>query len=166
MYQLMVTSPQAEALLQADDYYLFSRTIFDAKVPRGYFSAADRAAYRQAWRQPGAITGGVNYYRAARFVEYFPEDERQRFLDQWAQPEMYAVGQQLYANKRTREVFGAPPAVPADDRLDDVSTTPFVCQPALSSVSTKSLGCSIKETGLRTACRTVGCSMCPTRVIA
>ena len=30
------------------------------------FSDADRAAYIAAWSQPGALTGGLNYYRAAR----------------------------------------------------------------------------------------------------
>jgi len=29
------------------------------------FTAADRAAYLEAWSQPGALTGGLNWYRAA-----------------------------------------------------------------------------------------------------
>jgi pimeloyl-ACP methyl ester carboxylesterase len=33
---------------------------------KGYFTEEDRAAYLEAWSQPGALTGGLNYYRAAR----------------------------------------------------------------------------------------------------
>src|SRR5262249_55400339 len=61
-YMLMVTCPQAEHILRAGDHYLFTLTVFgeDANVPPGYFTDADRAAYRQAWAQPGAIASGVN----------------------------------------------------------------------------------------------------------
>jgi pimeloyl-ACP methyl ester carboxylesterase len=33
----------------------------------GVFSEADKQAYIEAWSQPGALTGGLNYYRATRF---------------------------------------------------------------------------------------------------
>ncbi len=35
-------------------------------LKEGYFTEEDRNAYLQAWAQPGALTGGLNYYRAAR----------------------------------------------------------------------------------------------------
>ena len=31
----------------------------------GRLSEADRQAYLEAWSQPGALTGALNYYRAA-----------------------------------------------------------------------------------------------------
>ena len=31
----------------------------------GVFTEADKQAYIAAWSQPGALTGGLNYYRAA-----------------------------------------------------------------------------------------------------
>jgi pimeloyl-ACP methyl ester carboxylesterase len=34
-------------------------------LQQGYFGPEDREAYLQAWSQPGALTGGLNYYRAA-----------------------------------------------------------------------------------------------------
>jgi len=37
-------------------------------LERGYFNEADRQAYLEAWSQPGALTGGLNYYRAARLL--------------------------------------------------------------------------------------------------
>jgi pimeloyl-ACP methyl ester carboxylesterase len=36
------------------------------------FSPEDRAAYREAWSRPGALTGGLNYYRAARVEPPLP----------------------------------------------------------------------------------------------
>jgi len=32
----------------------------------GAFTAEDKAEYLKAWSQPGALTGGLNYYRASR----------------------------------------------------------------------------------------------------
>ncbi|MBM4454647.1 MAG: alpha/beta hydrolase [Chloroflexi bacterium] len=34
-------------------------------LKEGYFNEEDRKAYIEAWSQPGALTGGLNYYRAA-----------------------------------------------------------------------------------------------------
>jgi pimeloyl-ACP methyl ester carboxylesterase len=62
-YMLTFRSPEAEAILSADNYArlveVLSRDLGDR------FTAADRAAYRAAWSQPGALTGGLNWYRAA-----------------------------------------------------------------------------------------------------
>ncbi len=35
-------------------------------LERGYFTEADHAAFVEAWSQPGALTGSLNYYRAMR----------------------------------------------------------------------------------------------------
>lgn len=62
-YMLTFRSPEAEAILSADNYTrmveMFRRELGDR------FTDADRAAYIEAWSQPGALTGGLNYYRAA-----------------------------------------------------------------------------------------------------
>ena len=62
-YMLTFRSAEAEGLLSADNYArlveVLSRDLGDR------FTAADRAAYLEAWSQPGALTGGLNYYRAA-----------------------------------------------------------------------------------------------------
>ena len=123
MYQLMVTCPQAEQILCAGDYYLFDLTVFgnDVQVPLHYFSEADRAAYHAAWAQPGAITGGVNYYRAARLTDYFSTADRQSFLDTWTHPEHNIGGERFFEGLRPVDVFGAAAAPPVDDRHDDVS---------------------------------------------
>jgi pimeloyl-ACP methyl ester carboxylesterase len=63
-YMQFFRSPQAEAVLSANGYAplvdMMRRTLGER------FSDADRAAYVEAWSQPGALTGGLNYYRAAR----------------------------------------------------------------------------------------------------
>ena len=62
-YMLMFRTPEAEALLSADNYAPLIEALSRDLGER--FTAADRAAYREAWSQPGALTGGLNYYRAA-----------------------------------------------------------------------------------------------------
>jgi len=65
-YMLMFRSPEAEAMLSANNFALFQEGILGEGLRRGYFTEADRRAYVEAWSQPGALTGGLNYYRAAR----------------------------------------------------------------------------------------------------
>jgi epoxide hydrolase 4 len=122
MYQLMVICPQAEQILRAGDYYLFDLTVFgaNAEVPPGYFTDADRAAYHHAWAQPGAISGGVNYYRAAGLLDYFSAADRQSFLDTWTHPDWKTAGERFFDGLQPTDVFGTPTPPPADERHDDV----------------------------------------------
>ncbi len=65
-YMLMFRSPQAEATLSANNYAFLAQAVLGAGLKSGAFSEADKQAYLAAWSQPGALTGGLNYYRAAR----------------------------------------------------------------------------------------------------
>jgi pimeloyl-ACP methyl ester carboxylesterase len=65
-YMLMFRSPQAEQILSADNYAALVQAVLGEGLKQGYFTEADRQAYVEAWSQPGALTGGLNYYRAAR----------------------------------------------------------------------------------------------------
>lgn len=65
-YMLMFRSPQAEQILSANSYAFLVEAVLAEGLRQGYFSEEDRAAYLSAWSQPGALTGGLNYYRAAR----------------------------------------------------------------------------------------------------
>jgi pimeloyl-ACP methyl ester carboxylesterase len=123
MYQLMLTSPQAEQILAAGDYYLYNLTVFGefAQVPPGYFSQADRQAYHQAWSQPGVIRASVNYYRAAHLLDYFTEADRQAFLDTWTQPDWMSAEERCYAGLRPIDVWGEMRPLPTDDLHDDAS---------------------------------------------
>lgn len=62
---LLFRSPQAEQILSADNYARLVKTVLSEGLEGGYFTEADRAAYLEAWSQLGALTGGLNYYRAS-----------------------------------------------------------------------------------------------------
>src|SRR5213594_62228 len=61
-YMLTFRSAEAESLLAANDY---ARMVAMFTQDGAWFTDADRAEYLVAWSQPGALTGGLNYYRAA-----------------------------------------------------------------------------------------------------
>jgi len=65
-YMLVFRSPQAERILSADDYVVLVDAVLGEGLKQGYFTEEDRKAYIEAWSQPGALTGGLNYYRAVR----------------------------------------------------------------------------------------------------
>jgi len=69
-YILVFQSQETEKNLSTDGFAM----LFDAIVtPEMAFSDEDRKMYLDAWSQPGALTGGLNYYRAA--VLKPPENE-------------------------------------------------------------------------------------------
>jgi pimeloyl-ACP methyl ester carboxylesterase len=65
-YMLLFRSEQAEEVLSANDYAVLESAVLKGTSRPGVFTAEDRKAYLEAWSQPGALTGGLNYYRAAR----------------------------------------------------------------------------------------------------
>ena len=65
-YMLMFRSPQAEQTLSANNYAALVQVVLGEGLKNGTFTEADKEAYIAAWSQPGALTGGLNYYRAAR----------------------------------------------------------------------------------------------------
>ena len=68
MLSLSDPPPGPEERLAADDFeFLFS--MLERIGGGAELSEEERGAYREAWSQPGALTGGINYYRAARMGE-------------------------------------------------------------------------------------------------
>lgn len=65
-YMLIFRSPQAEQMLSANDYSALVGAVLGQGLKDGVFTEADKKAYIDAWSQPGALTGGLNYYRAAQ----------------------------------------------------------------------------------------------------
>ena len=65
MYTRMFQSPKTEALLSANNYQALVDTIMKDERTQAHFTGADKQAYLAAWAQPGALTGMLNYYRAA-----------------------------------------------------------------------------------------------------
>jgi pimeloyl-ACP methyl ester carboxylesterase len=65
-YMLLFRSPDAEQILSANGFAPLAEGVLGEGLKHGYLTQDDRNAYLEAWSQPGALTGGLNYYRAAR----------------------------------------------------------------------------------------------------
>src|SRR5579872_4215882 len=65
-YMLMFRSAQAEQTLSANNYVALVNAVLGAGLKDGVFTEDDKQEYIKAWSQPGALTGGLNYYRANR----------------------------------------------------------------------------------------------------
>jgi pimeloyl-ACP methyl ester carboxylesterase len=63
-YMLMFRGPQAEQTLTTNNYGFLVNAVLGSGVKNGVFTEDDKQAYIRAWSQPGALTGGLNYYRA------------------------------------------------------------------------------------------------------
>jgi len=60
-YVLFFRTQNAEAFLSANDYQNLFGVVITSEME---FDDDDRQLYRNAWSQPRALTGGLNYYRA------------------------------------------------------------------------------------------------------
>jgi pimeloyl-ACP methyl ester carboxylesterase len=65
----------AEDMLARDNYALLLNSVLKDGIERGYFTEEDKKAYIGAWSQPGALTGGLNYYRAAHLGSFTGESD-------------------------------------------------------------------------------------------
>lgn len=65
-YMLAFRSAKAEEMLSANDFAVLDEKVLGDLLRTGRLGEEDRRAYHAAWAQPGALTGGLNYYRAAR----------------------------------------------------------------------------------------------------
>ena len=65
-YMQAFRSDRGEELLSRDDFGAFRQNILAPGRAAGHLSDADVDAYLAAWRQPGGLAGGLNYYRANR----------------------------------------------------------------------------------------------------
>ncbi len=63
-YMLMFRSAGAEKMLSDNNYAGLVNAVLGAGLKNGTFTEDDKGAYIKAWSQPGALTGGLNYYRA------------------------------------------------------------------------------------------------------
>lgn len=65
-YILKYRRPGIEGVLAAKNFARLVDTVLTDGSQAGFFGEEDRKAYVEAWSQPGALTGGLNYYRASR----------------------------------------------------------------------------------------------------
>jgi pimeloyl-ACP methyl ester carboxylesterase len=64
-YMLKLRSPDAEQLLTGNNCQWLRNEIIDTLQKKGALSVHEAEEWVAVWRQPGTITGGLNYYRAS-----------------------------------------------------------------------------------------------------
>jgi pimeloyl-ACP methyl ester carboxylesterase len=64
-YMDIFRSHQAEQILSANNFDILANKVMVFGSQNGLLPE-DKPAYIKAWSQPGALTGGLNYYRANR----------------------------------------------------------------------------------------------------
>jgi epoxide hydrolase 4 len=69
MIELSKPSPEPEEMLAANDFAMVERIMGRIGGAGARLSEDEWAAYHEAWSQPGALSGGLNYYRAAKMGE-------------------------------------------------------------------------------------------------
>ncbi len=80
-YILVHRTPEAEQILSRDNYGELAKSLLQDGLKQGYFTEEDSKAYLAAWSQPGALTGGLNYYRAARLGPFTGEGDHMLSMD-------------------------------------------------------------------------------------
>jgi pimeloyl-ACP methyl ester carboxylesterase len=63
-YIHMLRASDSEELLSRDDFQPMFDVMVGGSTRPETFTDQDRAAYRESWRRPGALTAALNYYRA------------------------------------------------------------------------------------------------------
>ena len=72
-YMLFFQVPELpEWLLRRDNFALIERSMRRLAADPDFISAEEIAKYKESWREPGALTGALNYYRANVFDKFFP----------------------------------------------------------------------------------------------
>ena len=74
-YILVHRTPEAEDILTRNNYAILVSNLLKDGIEEGYFTEEDKEAYIEAWSQPGALTGGLNYYRAAHLGSFAGESD-------------------------------------------------------------------------------------------
>ncbi len=69
-YILLHRSAEAEEILSRDNYAALVNAVLKKGLEQGYFTEEDKQQYIEAWSQPGALTGMLNYYRAAQLGSF------------------------------------------------------------------------------------------------
>jgi pimeloyl-ACP methyl ester carboxylesterase len=76
-YMLLLRAAKAERVLSENNFERLWRFAFGEW---GDFQPPDKAAYLEAWSQPGALTGGLNWYRASPLYPPSADDPGPRKL--------------------------------------------------------------------------------------
>jgi pimeloyl-ACP methyl ester carboxylesterase len=80
-YILVHRTSEAEDILARNSYAILIDNVTKDGIEQGYFTDEDNTAYIDAWSQPGALTGGLNYYRAAHLGSFTGETDDSLSVD-------------------------------------------------------------------------------------
>jgi pimeloyl-ACP methyl ester carboxylesterase len=80
-YILVHRTLKAEEILSRNNYALLASNLLEDGLKQGYFTEEDKKAYIEAWSQPGALTGGLNYYRATHLGSFTGESDDSLSMD-------------------------------------------------------------------------------------
>ncbi|HEX8844562.1 MAG TPA: alpha/beta hydrolase [Pyrinomonadaceae bacterium] len=100
-YMLFFQLPRIpEWFMRASDYAAIDSAFKNTVARKGTFTDADIAVYKDALRQPGALTAGINYYRA-NFISLFLK-RRRKSTDELSDgrirvPTLFIYGEQDHA---------------------------------------------------------------------
>lgn len=64
-YMLLFREAKAERVMSANNFERLASIFTQMGDGHSALTADEQALYREAWAQPGALTGGLNYYRAS-----------------------------------------------------------------------------------------------------
>jgi epoxide hydrolase 4 len=102
-----------EEVFSRNDYEILRKMVFDTAKRKGAFTEDDIEKYVSSWKEPGALTGAINYYRAITNSQYWKELGKLRnfppikapTLQIWGEDDPF-LGKQLTEN--TGEFIDAP----------------------------------------------------------
>ena len=76
-YMLTFRSPEAERILSENNYERLLKALFEFGT-KWEMTDAVRRKYIEAWSRPGALTGGLNYYRVSPLYPPASQDDKER----------------------------------------------------------------------------------------
>ena len=80
-----------EFLLSVNDYAVLERAMRGTTAEKGVFTDEDIAVYREAWKQPGALSTMLNYYRANILRRFAVREQNEKRI---TVPTLFVYGQQ------------------------------------------------------------------------
>ncbi len=82
-YMLFFQIPRLpEWFISRNDFAAIDKMFADTVMRPGTITQTDIAVYKKALREPGALTAGLNYYRANFFSRFFPRRDKQKSADE------------------------------------------------------------------------------------
>jgi len=77
-YVLLFQSPDAERIFSENNFAEMEKRFLGNPLEQGHMNEDDLKVYREAWAQPGALTGAFNYYRALSAAPLSGKEEQVR----------------------------------------------------------------------------------------